>query len=84
MRRLGSLLATLLLATGTVVAHAGEEHAETGTDPLLPLALVGGGVLVLGTSAYLDHADQRDDRLANLGVLLGIVGLLAGITLSLV
>lgn len=84
MRRLGSVLTTLLLATGTAVAHTGHEHAGSGTDPLLPLALVGAGVLVLGTSAYLDHADQLDDRLANLGVLLGIVGLMAGITLSLV
>lgn len=84
MRRLGSLLATLVLATGTAMAHTGHEHAGSGTDPLLQLALVGGGVLVLGTSAYLDHADQVDERLANLGVLLGIVGLMAGITLSLV
>jgi hypothetical protein len=85
MKPLASLLVIVVLATGPALAHSGhQQHAGTGTDPLLPLALVGGGVLVLGTSVYLDRVDELSDRLASLGVLLGIAGLMAGIALGLV
>jgi len=85
--RVLAVLATLLLATGPSLAHGGHDgHAGAtgGTDPLVPAALVGGGVLVLGTATYLAHRGRLDDRLADLGVLLGIVGLLAGAALALV
>lgn len=84
--RVGALIGALLAATGRVAAHGGHQGHAGGSgwsEVALGLALVVGGVLILGTSVYLDHAGELDGRWADGGVLLGIVGLLAGIALSL-
>ena len=77
----------LSLSVGTVGAHSGHEtHAADagGAGLALPAAVLGGGVLVLGTSVYLNRTDQLDGRLADAGVLLGALALLVGLTLGLV
>jgi hypothetical protein len=86
--RFGAIAGSFLAVTGTALAHSGhEEHAGAsggGASLALPAALLVGSVLVLGTSVYLNRTDQLDGKLADAGVLLGVLGLLAGITIGLV
>jgi|GEM_PF-2874370 len=87
--RLLAGLATCLAATAPALAHSGHTtHTPAGgtggAGLALPAALIGGGLLVLGTSVYLDRSGDLDGRFKDLGVLVGVVGLLAGLTLGLV
>lgn len=86
MRGFLAIVGSLLLATGSALAHTGHGGHGGTTDPnvALPLALFVGGGLVLGTAVYLDHAGQLEGRLADFGVLLGAIGVVTGIALALV
>jgi hypothetical protein len=87
LSRTVTALLGLLLSAGAAGAHSGHEtHAADagGAGLALPAAVLGGGLLVLGTSVYLNRTDQLDGRLADAGVLLGALGLLVGLTLGLV
>jgi len=80
-------LAVLLTTVGSVLAHSGHvahDGANGGGGVLLPAAVLGGGVLVVGTSVVLERRGEIGGRLRDLGTLLGIVGVLAGLTLVLV
>ena len=80
-------LVGLSSSVGAAVAHSGHETHATdagGAGLAVPAAVLAGGVLVLGTSVYLSRTDQLDGRLADAGVLLGVLGLLVGLTLGLV
>ncbi len=83
-----AVLWSAIAFAGTTLAHSGhQEHAGaagSGGSLALPAALLVGSVLVLGTSVYLNRTDQLDGKLADAGVLLGVLGLLAGITIGLV
>jgi len=80
-------LAALLTTVGSVLAHSGHVAHEGTTGSggvLLPAAVLGGGVLVVGTSVVLERRGEIGGRLRDMGTLLGLVGVLAGITLVLV
>lgn len=81
-----TVLAAMLAVVGRVAGHGGHSgHATSGgQDVALVTAVVGGSLLVLGTSVYLDHNGALDGKWADTGVLLGVVGLLAGMTLAIV
>lgn len=80
MRRSGAVLALLSVAVGSTLAHS--EHVSHSSGPdLLPPAVFLGGVLVGGTALVLDHRGELNRRLADFGVALGALGVLAGIGL---
>lgn len=80
MKRLG-VLAVLLAAVRPVLAHeTGQQHSEPSpVPPVLFLA----GVFILGTAVYLDYRDMLSRRLANVGVGVGVLGVLASTVLFL-
>ena len=81
MRRLGVLVA-VVLATRPALAHStGDPHREV--SPLPPVVFLA-GVFVLGTVVYLDYRDRLGRRLADLGVGVGVLAILAGIALLFV
>lgn len=81
MKRLGAL-AVLLAAVRPALAHqTGQQHSEPSpVPPVLFLA----GVFVLGTTVYLDYRDMLSRRLANVGVGIGVLAVLAGLVLLFV
>lgn len=71
--------ATLLVSSSrTALAHAGE-HDDGGLSAGVTAALFVAGTVVIGAAVYLDHANEIDRRLADAGVLLGIVAALGGL-----
>mgnify|MGYP000495351306 CR=1 FL=1 len=80
-------LAVLLTTGGSVLAHSGHvahDGTSGGGGVLLPAAVLGGGVLVVGTSVVLERRGEISGRLRDLGTILGLVSVLAGLTLVLV
>lgn len=84
MRR-GTLLtvAVCLFATAPVRAHTGHSQHGGWTTPVAAVGFLV-SVVVLGASAYLDHTDRIGSRSADLGVGLGVLGLLVAGGLALV
>lgn len=82
MKRVTSLLASVVVLTGTALAHnTGSPHQEEQGLPLLPPTVFLAGVLVLGTAVLLDAREMLPRRQANLGVAVGALGIVAGIGL---
>lgn len=83
-RRLPSIAAALVAVTAFVTvwsvpaAAHGSEDAGLHSGPIAA-ALFVAGVGVLGASVYLDHARDVDRRLADAGVAVGLVAVLASI-----
>lgn len=82
--RAGGLLVALFGLAGRVAAHAGESHDDGGVHWAVPAAVFLGSVLVLGTAVYLEHEGDLDRRWADVGVTVGVVGLLASFALLFV
>lgn len=77
MRRGVAPLFGLLSTSGRAAAHAGHQD-HGGVPTLLPPVLFLAGLVVLGTSVYLDHRGLTD-RFADVGVALGVLGLVVGL-----
>lgn len=77
-------LAVSLLGTAPALAHSGHGHAGgAGLGAAVGPALLGGSVLVLGATVYLDRAGGIDGRYARAGILLGLTGALLGALFTL-
>lgn len=73
-----ALVAAVAVAASSSPALAhGSESGIHGT--LLPVGLFLAGVVVLGAAVYLDAAERVDRRVADAGVLVGVVSVLASI-----
>lgn len=72
------VLTVLVAVSGSAAAHPGHGH-QAGAAAWLPAVLFLLGVGVLGASLYADEADAVPDRLSDLGVALGLLGVLAGV-----
>lgn len=84
MRRALLAVGGLLASTGPALAHGGHGAEQPhATGPALPFVLVVAGGAVLATSAYLEHVGALEAKYANAGVLLGVVGFVAGVALGL-
>ncbi|QCC51179.1 hypothetical protein [Halapricum salinum] len=81
MRRV-SVLSVLVVAVQPTLAHT-TETAHHEPSPLPPVMFLA-GVFVLGTAVYLDSRDALDRWLADLGVGVGVLAILAGIALLFV
>lgn len=74
-RLAGTVVGITVTCAGTVAAHGGHAvHRDGG-----PLALFVVGVAVLGASVYLDANDAVSRRTADVGVLVGLLAVLAAI-----
>ncbi len=81
-RRALAALVGLVVVSGRAGAHAGHRsHDGGGLHPAIPAAVFLGSVLLLGTAVYLDHRGDLDRTLADVGVAVGVVGLLAAVAL---
>jgi hypothetical protein len=72
-------LASVLVAAGPGLAHAGHDSHDAGGSGAISTVILLGSVVVIGVGAYLDHTDAVDDRLARAGVLLGVLGVVVGL-----
>lgn len=80
MKRPLGVLVTLAVAVGPVLAHPEHSGHDGGTDLLPPVVFLA-GVLVLGTALVLDYRGDLGRRLADAGVALGALGVVAGLGL---
>lgn len=77
-RLAGVVVAAALAVASPVLAHEGEQHAAR--DPVGgPIALFLAGLVVLGSSAYLDANGAVSRRAADAGVGLGLLAVLVAI-----
>lgn len=84
VRLLAGLVVGLACGAGSALAHSGHPHADAGGTPgLVGPVLLGGGLLVVGGLAYLNRTGDIDGRIARVGILLGILVLLFGATVTL-
>lgn len=77
MRRGVALVLGSVATSGRAAAHVGHE-GHGGAPALLPPVLFLTGLVVLGTSVYLDYRGLAD-RVADLGVALGVLGVVVGL-----
>jgi len=70
---------TLLALSRPVAAHGDHGHGSTAV-PAIPSVTFLVGVAVLAGSLYGDHRGHLDRRIADVGVVVGILAALTGIT----
>jgi hypothetical protein len=74
-------LAGLAAMAGRVAAH--EEHSSHESTLVLPVAIFGVSLGIVGVGLYLDVRDDVEDAYADAGVFIGVAGVLIGIGLFL-
>lgn len=84
MKRLAGVLVALAAVVRPVLAHTEHSTHEGGGVDVLPPTVFLAGTLVLGTALFLDYRGELGRRLADAGVALGALGVLAGLALLFV
>lgn len=82
VRRTVLTVASVLVATAPVVAHENHaSHDSSGLAGVFPPVVFLVSVLIVSTAVYLDHQKELDNRWADVGVVVGVLGVVASLAL---
>jgi hypothetical protein len=74
-------LGSLVILSGRVAAH--EEHTSHDSTPVLPVAVFGVSLVIVGVGCYIYVRDDAEDIYAYAGTFIGMAGMVSALGLYL-